>query len=66
VKTGPMMPEDGTDQLRPFDAVFLGAVGYPGVPDHVSQWGGLIPERRHLTNTSICGRCASSPGSVRP
>src|SRR5207249_7830669 len=46
VKTGRMMPEDGLDQLRPYDAVFLGAVGYPGVPDHVSLWGLLIPLRR--------------------
>ena len=38
-KTGRIMPEDGIDQLRPFDAVFLGAVGMPGVPDHVSLWG---------------------------
>ena len=45
-KTGKMMPEDGLDQLRPFDAIFLGAVGYPGVPDHVSLWGLLIPIRR--------------------
>ena len=44
--TGRMMPEDGLDQLRPFDAIFLGAVGYPGVPDHVSLWGLLIPIRR--------------------
>ena len=45
-KTGRMMPEDGIDQLRPFDAIFLGAVGYPGVPDHLSLWGLLIPIRR--------------------
>lgn len=45
-RTGRMMPEDGLDQLRPFDAIFLGAVGYPGVPDHVSLWGLLIPIRR--------------------
>lgn len=44
--TGRMMPEYGLDQLRPFDAIFLGAVGYPGVPDHVSLWGLLIPIRR--------------------
>ena len=31
--TGRMMPEDGLDQLRDFDAIFLGAVGFPGVPD---------------------------------
>ena len=46
LKTGKMMPEDGLQQLRPFDSIFLGAVGYPGVPDHVSLWGLLIPIRR--------------------
>ncbi len=46
VKTGRMMPEDGLDQLRAFEAIFLGAVGFPGVPDHVSLWGLLIPIRR--------------------
>ncbi len=45
-KTGRMMPEDGLEQLRPFDAIYLGAIGYPGVPDHVSLWGLLIPIRR--------------------
>ena len=45
-RTGQMMPEDGLDQLRRHDAIFLGAVGYPGVPDHVSLWGLLIPIRR--------------------
>src|SRR2546428_3512048 len=46
VKTGNMMPLDGLRQLRPFDAIFLGAVGHPSVPDHVSLWGLLIPIRR--------------------
>jgi tartrate dehydrogenase/decarboxylase/D-malate dehydrogenase len=41
-----MMPEDGLEQLRPFDAIYLGAIGYPGVPDHISLWGLLIPIRR--------------------
>jgi tartrate dehydrogenase/decarboxylase/D-malate dehydrogenase len=45
-KSGRMMPEDGLDQLRGCDAIFLGAVGAPGVPDHVSLWGLLIPIRR--------------------
>src|SRR4051812_16204729 len=45
-KTGRMMPEDGLDQLRKFDAIFLGAVGFPGVPDHISLWGLLVPIRR--------------------
>ena len=45
-ETGRMMPADGLDQLRRFDAIYLGAVGFPGVPDHVSLWGLLIPIRR--------------------
>jgi tartrate dehydrogenase/decarboxylase/D-malate dehydrogenase len=45
-KTGRMMPEDGLDVIRHHDAVYLGAVGFPGVPDHISLWGLLIPIRR--------------------
>ena len=45
-KTGKMMPDDGLAQIRNHDAIFLGAVGFPGVPDHVSLWGLLIPIRR--------------------
>jgi tartrate dehydrogenase/decarboxylase/D-malate dehydrogenase len=45
-KTGEMMPKDGLDRLRGFESIFLGAVGWPGVPDHVSLWGLLIPIRR--------------------
>ncbi len=47
-QTGRMMPEDGIDQLGECDAIFLGAVGFPGVPDHISLWGLLIPIRRQL------------------
>jgi tartrate dehydrogenase/decarboxylase/D-malate dehydrogenase len=45
-KHGRMMPENGLDRFRQHDAVFLGAVGWPEVPDHVSLWGLLIPIRR--------------------
>jgi tartrate dehydrogenase/decarboxylase / D-malate dehydrogenase len=45
-KTGRMMPEDGIEQLKRFDAIYLGAVGFPGVPDHISLWGLLLPIRR--------------------
>src|SRR5687767_11201262 len=45
-KIGSMMPADGLDTLRNFDAIYLGAVGYPGVSDHVSLWGLLVPIRR--------------------
>ncbi|MGE4220634.1 MAG: tartrate dehydrogenase [Alphaproteobacteria bacterium] len=47
-KTGRMMPEDGLDRLAKSQAIYLGAVGFPGVPDHVSLWGLLIPIRRHF------------------
>ncbi len=46
--TSQMMPDDGIDQLRDHDAIFLGAVGFPGVPDHVSLWQLLIPIRREF------------------
>ncbi|MBQ0904404.1 tartrate dehydrogenase [Micromonospora sp. U21] len=46
LRAGSMMPADGLDVLRPYDAILLGAVGAPGVPDHVSLWGLLIPIRR--------------------
>ena len=45
---GKMMPEDGLERLRDSDSIFLGAVGYPGVPDHISLWGLLIPIRRNF------------------
>ena len=48
LSTGRMMPEDGIDQLRPFDAIYLGAAGFPTVPDHISLWGLLIPIRREF------------------
>ncbi|MFG2078159.1 tartrate dehydrogenase [Nonomuraea maritima] len=46
LREGAMMPDDGLERLRRHDAIFLGAVGAPGVPDHVSLWGLLIPIRR--------------------
>ena len=47
-KTGKLMPDDGIETLKGFDTIFLGACGYPGVPDHVSLWGLLIPIRREM------------------
>lgn len=38
-KHGAMMPANGLDLLRPFDAIYFGAVGAPDVPDHVTLWG---------------------------
>ncbi len=47
-RTGAMMPEDGLERISDRHAIFLGAVGFPGVADHVSLWGLLIPIRRRF------------------
>ena len=44
--TGRMLPDDGLARIADHDAIFLGAVGRPDVPDHISLWGLLIPIRR--------------------
>lgn len=46
--TGQMMPDNGLEAITGHDAIYLGAVGFPGVPDHVSLWGLLIPIRRQF------------------
>jgi tartrate dehydrogenase/decarboxylase/D-malate dehydrogenase len=46
IDNGVMMPPDGLEELKSFDTILLGAVGAPGVPDHVSLWGLLLPIRR--------------------
>jgi tartrate dehydrogenase/decarboxylase / D-malate dehydrogenase len=43
---GRMMPEDGLQTLAACDEIYLGAVGWPTVPDHLSLWGLLLPIRR--------------------
>lgn len=44
--TGRMMPEDALEQLAPLDAIYLGAVGRPDVPDHISVWELILPIRK--------------------
>jgi tartrate dehydrogenase/decarboxylase/D-malate dehydrogenase len=41
-----MMPEDALEVLAGFDAIYLGAIGWPTVPDHISLWGLLLPIRK--------------------
>jgi tartrate dehydrogenase/decarboxylase/D-malate dehydrogenase len=45
-QTGTMMPPDGLELLSGFDAIYLGAIGWPTVPDHVTLWGLLLPIRK--------------------
>ena len=63
---GRMMPEDGLEQLRAFDSVFLGAVGYPGVPDHISLWGLLLPIRRGFDQYANIRPVRLLPGVTSP
>lgn len=46
LKNGWMMPEDGLERLAGFDAILLGAVGDPRVPDHISLWDLLLKIRK--------------------
>lgn len=48
LKTGKMMADDGIEQLKKFDAIYLGAVGAPGVPDHISLWDLLLRIRHEF------------------
>ena len=66
LKTGAMMPADGLDQLSESDSVFLGAVGWPGVADHVSLWGLLIPIRRSFDQYVNLRPCKLMPGVRSP
>ena len=65
-QTGAMMPPDGLDQLRNSDSILLGAVGWPGVPDHVSLWGLLIPIRRGFDQYVNLRPCKLLPGVRTP
>ena len=47
-KHGSMVPANAIDTLRNYDAIFLGAVGHPNVPDHVTLNGLLLPIRRRF------------------
>ncbi len=66
LREGQMMPADGLDVLRGYDAILLGAVGFPGVPDHVSLWGLLIPIRRAFSQYVNRRPVRLFPGMVSP
>ncbi|MBP0618178.1 tartrate dehydrogenase [Jiella mangrovi] len=65
-KTGKMMPDDGLERFKQHDAVFLGAVGWPDVPDHVSLWGLLIPIRRTFHQYVNLRPCRLLKGTTSP
>jgi tartrate dehydrogenase/decarboxylase/D-malate dehydrogenase len=66
-KHGRMMPEDWFAQLKPYEAIFYGAVGWPAtVPDHVSLWGSLIKFRRDFDQYVNMRPCKLMPGIPSP
>ncbi len=78
-QTGRMMPADGWEQLRRHDAILLGAIGSPDVPDHITLHGLLLPMRRkfdlyvnlrpaYLFEGVPCPLCDRNPetGQLRP
>ena len=64
--TGTMMPDDGLGRIAGYDAIFLGAVGWPSVPDHVSLWGLLIPIRRRFRQYVNLRPVRLMPGIASP
>ena len=65
-RVGEIMPSDGLAQLEPMDAIYFGAVGFPGVPDHVSLWNLLIPMRRGLQLYVNLRPVRLLPGMISP
>src|SRR6478735_6740639 len=64
---GTMLPDDWFETLRPFDAIFFGAVGWPEVvPDHVSLWGSLLQFRRGFDQYVSLRPTRLMPGVASP
>ncbi len=66
LQTGSFLPEDGLESIMDHDAIFLGAVGFPGVADHVSLWGLLIPIRRVMRQWVNLRPVRLMPGVATP
>ena len=61
-----MMPADGLDQLRRFDAIYLGAIGAPTVPDHIAVWDLILPIRQRFDQYVNLRPMRLLPGLVSP
>ena len=66
LETGKLLPDDGFEVLAEHDAIYLGAVGHPRVPDHVSLWGLLIPIRRRMRQYANVRPVRLLPGIASP
>lgn len=65
-KHGVMMPDDGLKRLKPFDAIYFGAVGAPDVPDHVTLWGLRLNICQHFDQYANVRPTRILPGITSP
>jgi tartrate dehydrogenase/decarboxylase/D-malate dehydrogenase len=65
-QTGRMMAADGLQTLQAFDAIYFGAVGWPGVPDHVSLWGLRLAITQNFDQWANIRPVKFLPGVVSP
>lgn len=65
-QTGALMPPDGLDQLRGYEAIYFGAVGDPALPDHLSLWGLLLPIRKAFDLYANLRPIRLLPGVIGP
>lgn len=63
---GYYIPPDGIEQLKKFDAIYFGAVGWPDVPDHISLWGLMLPLRNSLCQYVNVRPTRILPGTSSP
>jgi isocitrate/isopropylmalate dehydrogenase len=63
---GYYMPPDGISQLKTFDAIYFGAVGWPDVPDHISLWSLILPIRKELNQWANVRPTRILPGTKSP
>jgi tartrate dehydrogenase/decarboxylase/D-malate dehydrogenase len=66
VKHGRMMDPDGFERLATFDAIYLGAIGSPAVPDHIAVWDLLLPLRQRFQQYVNLRPMRLLPGLVSP
>src|SRR5260370_6403733 len=66
LRHGRMMPADALDLLRPADAILLGAVGHPDIPDHITLNGLLLPIRRSFDQYANVRPAVLYPGVASP
>src|SRR4029078_7406360 len=65
-RTGRMMADDGLTVLKEFDAIYFGAVGWPGVPDHISLWGPRLAIRQNFDQCANVRPVRFLPGVRSP